>query len=69
MIFLIICVRFVKYSGKLVVVGDPCGLHTIEINEHDVSRLQGERPNENPSMFSKVMAVLFWKYLKIQKFS
>ena len=23
-------------------MGDPCGLHTIENNKHDVSRLQGK---------------------------
>ena len=49
-------------------MGDPCGLHTIEIKKHDVSRLQGDKPNENASMFSKVMAVLFPNTGNISKY-
>ena len=57
-----------KYNWKLIVVGDPCGLHTIEMNKHVVSRFQGKKQNENPSIFSKAIAVLFPNIGNISKY-
>jgi len=52
-------IQFLIIIDKIIVFGDPCGLHTIEMNKHDVSRLQKRKQTENPSIFSKVITVLF----------
>ena len=57
-----------KYNWETRCWGDHCGLHTIEINKHDLSRLQWDKPNENASMFSKVMTVLFPNTGNISKY-
>jgi len=48
-------IQFLIIIDKIIVFGDPCGLHTIEMNKHDVSRLQKRKQTENPSIFSKVI--------------
>ena len=53
--------RFVKYNWGTHCCGLPSGLHTIEMNKHDVSRvgLQGPKQYENTSIFSKIIALYF----------
>ena len=55
--------RFVKYNWKVIVVDDPCRLHTIETNKHDVSRLRGGGGKEKIINFSSFISQ-HWKYLK-----
>ncbi len=50
-------ILFLIIIDNIIVFGDPCGLHIIEINKHDLSRLQDKKQNENPLILSKFITV------------
>ena len=58
MIFLSFLCDLRNINGIIVVVGDPCGLHTIEMNKHVVSRLQAEKTLLEISMVSTSWTVI-----------